>query len=382
MDEPISRTLSKMQVADGLELEQVTAPLGVLLIIFESRPDALHQIASLAIRSGNGLLLKGGKEAAKTNAILHKIIVDCFPEFGVAREAIVLVEGREAVSDILKLHDVVDLVIPRGSNDLVTYIQDNTKIPVLGHADGVCHMYIDPEADMDMACRLAVDSKVDYPAACNALETLLVHDSHLTQKSEGAAATNLSKIMNALKSAGVVLHGGARAAGELGLPKCPALRHEYGGLACTVELVSSLDEAIDYIHANGSSHTDCIITANEARAKEFLRRVDSACVFHNASTRFSDGFRMGLGAEVGISTSRIHARGPVGVEGLLTTRWLLRGEGQAVEKDKGVKYLHKNIPLGGALIRRFAEAVGAAVGIANTINLAFMFIAWRKGTRK
>lgn len=372
MDEPIARTISKMEVAEGLMLEQVTAPLGVLLIIFESRPDALPQIASLAIRSGNGLLLKGGKEATKTNAMLHKIIVDCFPQFGVAREAIVLVEGREAVSDILKLNDVVDLVIPRGSNDLVTYIQDNTKIPVLGHADGVCHMYIDPDADVDMACRLAVDSKVDYPAACNALETLLVHDSHL------GAGRAYEKIAAALTDAGVELFGGERAEKELKLPKCPALRHEYGRPACTVELVSGLDEAIDYIHANGSAHTDCIITADAHRAAEFLRRVDSACVFHNASTRFSDGFRMGLGAEVGISTSRIHARGPVGVEGLLTTRWLLRGKGQAVEKDTGVTYLHKKLPVGGVWVRRLAESVGAAVGIANAVNLALMLMAWRK----
>jgi delta-1-pyrroline-5-carboxylate synthetase len=174
------------------------------------------------------------------------------------------------------------------------------------------------------------------------------------------------------------LFRGVRAEKELSLPKCPALRHEYGRPACTVEIVSGLDQAIDYIHANGSSHTDCIITANQDTAAEFLRRVDSACVFHNASTRFADGFRFGLGAEVGISTSRIHARGPVGVEGLLTTRWLLRGKGQAVEKDTGVTYLHKNIPVGGAWIRRFGEALGAAVGIANTVNLAFMLMAWRK----
>ena len=188
MEEPLGRQLSKMKVADGLTLEQVTAPLGVLLIIFESRPDALPQIASLAIRSGNGLLLKGGKEAAKTNAILHKIIVDCMPAYGVARECIVLVEGREAVADILGLHDVVDLVIPRGSNSLVSYISNNTKIPVLGHADGVCHMYLDPNADIAMAAKLAVDSKTDYPAACNALETLLVHKSLIGKGKDGYEA--------------------------------------------------------------------------------------------------------------------------------------------------------------------------------------------------
>ena len=372
MEEPIARPLSKMEIAKDLILEQVTAPLGVLLIIFESRPDALPQIASLAIRSGNGLLLKGGKEAARTNAVLHRVIVDCFPSFGVARDAIVLVEGREGVADCLKLNDVVDLVIPRGSNDLVSYIQNNTKIPVLGHADGVCHMLVDEDADLDMACKLAVDSKTDYPAACNALETLLVHASHVKSGAwEG-------KIKPALKSAGVELFGGRRAERELGLAPCPALRHEYGSFACTVEVVASLDEAIDYIHANGSAHTDCIITKNDTTAKEFLRRVDSACVFHNASTRFSDGFRMGLGAEVGISTSRIHAREPVGVEGLLTTRWLLRGKGQYVEKDTAVKYTHRKIPLEGVWIQRVAGAIGAAVGVANAVNLAFMIMAWRK----
>jgi len=375
MEEPIAKQLSKMEVADGLILEQVTAPLGVILIIFESRPDALPQIASLALRSGNGLLLKGGKEASRTNAILHKTIVDCMPAFGVAREAIVLVEGREAVADILKLNDVVDLVIPRGSNALVTYIQDNTKIPVLGHADGVCHMYIDPEADIAMAMRLSVDSKTDYPAACNSMETLLVHECHLAGSSDGKFS-NYEKLAAALRDAGVELFGGKRAETELALPACPALRHEYGRPACTVEIVAGLDEAIDYIHANGSSHTDCIITANEKTAAEFLRRVDSACVFHNASTRFADGFRFGLGAEVGVSTSRIHARGPVGVEGLLTTRWLLRGKGQAVEKDTGIVYTHKKLPVGGAWIRRVGEAVGAAVGVANAVNLAFMLVAW------
>ena len=377
MEEPLVRPLSKMELADGLMLEQVTAPLGVLLIIFESRPDALPQIAALSIRSGNGLLLKGGKEAAKTNAILHRVIVECFPQFGVAKEAIVLVEGRAEIADILKLNDVVDLVIPRGSNDLVTYIQDNTKIPVLGHADGVCHVYVDPDADIDMACKLCVDSKCDYPAACNALETLLVHSSQL-----GAGGGVRARRRRARRRGRGEVWRRARAAKELSLPPCPALRHEYGTLALTVEIVDSMDEAIEYIHANGSSHTDCIITKDKARAEEFLRRVDSACVFHNASTRFSDGFRFGLGAEVGISTSRIHARGPVGVEGLLTTRWLLRGKGQYSDKDTAVTYTHKKIPIGGAWIKRAAEGITAAVGVVNAVNIGLMILAWKKGSGK
>jgi len=373
MPEPIARTLSKMEIAHDLLLEQVTAPLGVLLIIFESRPDALPQIASLAIRSGNGLMLKGGKEAQKTNQVLHQVIVDCFPKFGVGRDCIVLVEGREAVSDILKLSDVVDLVIPRGSNDLVSYIQNNTKIPVLGHADGVCHVLIDQDANLDMACRLSVDSKVDYPAACNALETLLVHSSHIT------SGAYKNKIKPALVNAGVELFGGKRAAKELNLPPCPALRHEYGRPALTVEIVDDLDSAIEYIHANGSAHTDCIITDNQATADTFLKQVDSACVFHNCSTRFSDGFRMGLGAEVGISTSRIHARGPVGVEGLLTTRWLLRGKGQYSDKDTAVQYTHKVLPMDEQWMYKAMGYLGLAVGVANAVHIGLSLYQWRKG---
>lgn len=319
-------------------LEQVAAPIGVLLIIFESRPDALPQIASLALRSGNGLLLKGGKEAARSNALLHKVIVDALAP-DVPPGLISLVEGREGVDQLLKLDDVIDLVIPRGGNSLVRYIQSNTKIPVLGHADGVCHVYVDAKADIEMAKSIAVDAKIDYPAACNAMETLLVHES----LKEGGG---LDALMQALRDAGVEIHGGQRASGELGLPPMPAARHEYGNLACTLELVPGLDAAIDYIHANGSSHTDCIVTADDAVAADFLRRVDSACVFHNASTRFADGFRFGLGAEVGISTSRIHARGPVGVEGLLTTRWLMRGGGHLVQKDTAVVYKHEHLPTG------------------------------------
>ena len=371
MPEPIARPLSKMEIADGLILEQVTAPLGVLLIIFESRPDALPQIASLAIRSGNGLLLKGGKEAQKTNAVLHSVITECFPRFGVARECIVLVEGREAVSDILKLSDVVDLVIPRGSNDLVSYIQNNTKIPVLGHADGVVHVYVDKDANVDMAAKCAIDSKIDYPAACNALETLLIHDDLVAN---GGAA----ELMTALRAAGVELFGGPRGTKELNLPAAPALRHEYGGMQCSVELVSSMDNAIDYIHANGSAHTDCVVTDDARVASEFLRRVDSACVFHNCSTRFSDGFRMGLGAEVGISTSRIHARGPVGVEGLLTTRWLLRGRGQYSDKDTAVKYTHRVLPTDEQWMYRAMGYVGLAVGIANAAHIGMQLYNMRK----
>ncbi|CEF99425.1 Aldehyde dehydrogenase, C-terminal [Ostreococcus tauri] len=364
MEEPVGRPLKSTELARGLTMTKVTAPLGVLLIIFESRPDALPQIASLALRTGNGLLLKGGKEAASSNAKLREVIVDEFEAFGVPKECVCLIEGREAVADLLALDDVIDLVIPRGSNQLVSYVQNNTKIPVLGHADGVCHVYVDKDADLDMAAKLAIDSKIDYPAACNALETLLIHDSLVAN---GGAA----ELMTALRASGVELFGGPRGTKELKLPPAPALRHEYGTLQCSVELVGSMDDAIDYIHANGSGHTDCIITSNQKTADEFINRVDSACVFHNASTRFSDGFRFGLGAEVGISTSRIHARGPVGVEGLLTTRCLVRGKGQFVNKDKGVTYTHKALPLpkgaGGPKPNMFQQLAATVALAANTV---------------
>ncbi|KAI7837257.1 hypothetical protein COHA_008871 [Chlorella ohadii] len=338
-EEPVGRLLSRLEVAEGLVLDKVTSPIGVLLIIFEARPDALPQIASLAIRSGNGLLLKGGKEATRSNALLHKLIVDAVAEVapGVGRDLIGLVTSRDEIDELLRLHDVIDLVIPRGSNQLVSYIQQHTKIPVLGHADGICHIYVDAAADMDKARRICVDAKVDYPAACNAVEKILVHES--------LAGDKLDSLVKALQEAGVTLHGGERAAATLGLPAAPSARHEYSSLDCTLELVSGLDQAIDHIHTHGSGHTESIITEDQAAADDFLRRVDSACVFHNASTRFSDGYRFGLGAEVGISTARIHARGPVGVEGLLTTRYLMRGTGQTVEKDKGVAYTHRQMPL-------------------------------------
>mmetsp|Transcript_2268 Transcript_2268/g.4552 ORF Transcript_2268/g.4552 Transcript_2268/m.4552 type:complete len:428 (-) Transcript_2268:46-1329(-) len=337
MEEPIGRCLRHTQVAEGLVLKQVTSPLGVLLIIFESRPDALPQIASLAIRSGNGLLLKGGKEATRSNIILHRVITEALKPT-VDPSLIGLVTTREGIDDLLKLHHVIDLVIPRGSNQLVNYIQSNTKIPVMGHADGVCHVYVDDKCDMEKAVKIAVDSKVDYPAACNAMETLLVHES---LQADG----RLTTILSALKEAGVELFGGARAAAALGLPPCASPKIEYGTLACTVELVAGLDAAIDHVHAHGSSHTECIVTEDDQAAQQWLQRVDSACIFHNASTRFADGFRFGLGAEVGISTGRIHARGPVGVDGLLTTRWLMQGNGHIVEKDAKLTYVHKSLPL-------------------------------------
>ncbi|KAF5471624.1 hypothetical protein F2P56_008402 [Juglans regia] len=333
MEEPIARVLSRTELADGLILEKTTSPLGVLLVVFESRPDALVQIASLAIRSGNGLLLKGGKEAKRSNAALHKVITSAIPG-SVGSKLIGLVTSREEIPDLLKLDDVIDLVIPRGSNKLVSKIKSLTKIPVLGHADGVCHIYVDKSANIDMAKHILHDAKLDYPAACNAMETLLVHKDFL---SEGG----LNELLLELRSEAVTLYGGPRASNLLKIAEASSLHHEYSSMACTIEIVDDVFAAIDHINQHGSAHTDCIITEDIEVAEAFLRQVDSAAVFHNASTRFCDGARFGLGAEVGISTSRIHARGPVGVEGLLTTRWILRGCGQVVDGDKGVSYTHK-----------------------------------------
>ncbi|KAL0844606.1 hypothetical protein Bca101_017852 [Brassica carinata] len=337
MEDPIGRVLKKTEVADGLVLEKTSSPLGVLLIVFESRPDALVQIASLAIRSGNGLLLKGGKEARRSNAILHKVITDAIPET-VGGKLIGLVTSREEIPDLLELDDVIDLVIPRGSNKLVSQIKSTTKIPVLGHADGICHVYVDKACNLDMAKRIVSDSKLDYPAACNAMETLLVHKD-LEQNAV------LNELIFVLQNNGVTLYGGPRASTILNIPEAPSFNHEYCSKSCTVEVVEDVYAAIDHIHRHGSAHTDCIVTEDAEVAELFLRQVDSAAVFHNASTRFSDGFRFGLGAEVGISTGRIHARGPVGVEGLLTTRWILRGNGQVVDGDNGIVYTHQDIPI-------------------------------------
>ncbi|KAG2618853.1 delta-1-pyrroline-5-carboxylate synthase 1 [Panicum virgatum] len=337
MEDPINQILKRTEIAENLVLEKTSCPLGVLLIVFESRPDALVQIASLAIRSGNGLLLKGGKEAMRSNTILHKVITDALPD-SVGKRLIGLVTSRDEIADLLKLDDVIDLVIPRGSNKLVSQIKASTKIPVLGHADGVCHVYIDKSADMDIAKRIVMDAKIDYPAACNAMETLLVHKDLI--KSPG-----LDDILISLKTEGVSIYGGPVAHEVLSIPKADSFHHEYSSMACTVEFVDDVQSAIDHIHRYGSAHTDCIVTTDSKVAETFLRQVDSAAVFHNASTRFSDGARFGLGAEVGISTGRIHARGPVGVEGLLTTRWIMRGSGQVVNGDKDVAYTHQNLPL-------------------------------------
>lgn len=307
MPDPVGKVLMETELDDGLTLKRVQTPIGVIAAIFESRPEVVAQIAALAIRSGNAVLLKGGREAAHSNAAIGRIINDVLEKHGVGG-AVQLVSTREEVSELLEMDDIISLVIPRGSNEMVQSIQNSTKIPVLGHADGICHVYIDESADPEMAIRIAVDSKAQYPAVCNAAETLLVHKNFPAR----------DKLFEALRKAGVEL----RMEADFG--------HEFLDFIMAVHIVDGIDQAIDHIHRYGSAHTDAIVAENEKTAQRFLNEVDSAGVYWNVSTRFADGFRYGFGTEVGVSTNKTHARGPVGVDGLLIYKYHLIGNGHIV----------------------------------------------------
>jgi glutamate-5-semialdehyde dehydrogenase len=333
LDDPSGRVLLRTLLDDGLTLEKVSVPLGLLAIIFEARPDAITQISALAIKSGNAVVLKGGREVERTMRAVLAAIHEGLRMAGFAEVAAVSgVYGRAPVEALLKLDGVVDLVIPRGSNALVQHIQRNTNIPVLGHADGVCHVYIDAAADIEMAIAIAVDSKTQYPAVCNAAETVLVHES--------IAAQLLPALAAALEAKGVKLRGDARTRQVLPEhmidPVADDEWHtEYSDLIVALRVVDGLDSAMDHIERFGSHHTDAIVTQDDSAAKRFLDEVDSANVLHNCSTRFSDGFRYGFGSEVGISTSKLHARGPVGLDGLVTYKYRLTGGGHVVQDYAG-----------------------------------------------
>jgi glutamate-5-semialdehyde dehydrogenase len=324
LDDPIGKNITATELDAGLELYKVSCPLGVVGIVFESRPDALVQISTLCLKSANAVLLKGGSEASKTNRILADIISEASIKAGLPEGWIQLLETRQDVAQMLAMDKYIDLIIPRGSNEFVRYIMDNTNIPVLGHADGICHVYIDNEADLDMAVNITVDSKCQYVAVCNAAETLLV-DSKIAEKF-------LPKVKTALEENNTELRGCEKTTSIINIK--PATEEdwstEYLDYILSIKIVDGLDEAIDHINKYGSGHTDTIVTTNKEKAEKFMDKVDSANVLWNCSTRFSDGFRYGLGAEVGISTNKIHARGPVGLEGLTIYKWKLIGSGQIV----------------------------------------------------
>jgi len=341
LPDPVGVTLSARELDEGLELYQITCPIGVIGVIFESRPDALVQISTLCLKSGNGVLLKGGSEAAHTNRTMADIIVAASETAGIPVGWLQLLETREDVKEMLKMDESIDLLVPRGSNEFVKFIMDNSNIPVLGHADGICHVYVDKEADLAMASNIVVDAKCQYVAVCNTAETLLVH--------EAVADKFLPMVQKALSQYEVELRGCPKTGAIIKVK--PATeedwRTEYLDTILSVKIVTSTDEAIEHINTYGSGHTDAIVTANQSTANHFMSLLDSGNVFWNCSTRFSDGYRYGLGAEVGISTSKIHSRGPVGLEGLVIYKWQLRGSGQIVRDyaDGTRKFTHRPLKM-------------------------------------
>lgn len=336
LPDPIGKVTLHRELDEGLTLTRVTCPIGVIGVIFEARPDALVQISSLCLKSGNCAILKGGKETTYTNRILFTLIHEAAMKAGLPEKCLLQAEQHNEIDELLECHGSVDLLIPRGSNAFVQYIMNHTSIPVLGHADGVCHMYVDRDYDIEKAIPLIMDGKTQYTAACNAVETVLVHRS--------IADSFLPKLADALHQAGVTIRGTEEVNRIIPvdvIPEGESWHREYLDLILAIKLVDGVDEAISHINTYGSHHTDCIITENEKTARRFMTLVDSAGVYRNASTRFADGFRYGFGAEVGISTSKIHARGPVGLEGLVSYKYKLLGHGQIVgDYASGKKQFH------------------------------------------
>jgi glutamate-5-semialdehyde dehydrogenase len=343
LPDPVGRVLDRVELDTGLELEKVSCPLGLLAVIFEARPDAITQITSLAIKSANSVILKPGREVERTARVIVENIRKALRSQSIPEASVTNIQQRAEVRELLKLDDLIDLVIPRGGYDLVRYVQSNTRIPVLGHAEGVCHIYVDAAADFDMALDIIDDAKTDYPAVCNAVETVLVD--------RAIAARFLPLLAARMKEKGVRLRGSAEVVNAIpDFAVEPIAENEwnteYGDLILALNVVRGVNEAIDHIQRFGSAHTDAIVTNDPNAARTFLQRVDSAGVFHNASTRFADGYRYGFGAEVGISTSRLHARGPVGLEGLTTYKYVLHGHGQVVRDYRGPNarpFLHRRL---------------------------------------
>ena len=330
LPDPAGAVQIHRELDDGLILKRIACPLGVLGIIFESRPDAVMQISTLAVKSGNGVILKGGKEAVRSCLALVKAIRQGLTHAGVDANAVQLLTTREETRALLELDGYVDLIIPRGSNAFVRFVQENTRIPVLGHADGICHLYVDAAADLAKTAKIAVDAKAGYPSACNAIETLLVH--------KDIAVQALPVLAEALQQAGVKLLGDdatRQVLTEIQAATESDWSTEYSDLILAIRVVDSVDAAIDHINTYGSRHTDAIATENQATADQFMTQVDAAGVYHNCSTRFADGFRYGFGAEVGISTQKMPPRGPVGLEGLVTYKYQVVGDGHIVATYSG-----------------------------------------------
>jgi len=331
LPDPAGVKRSAMELDEGLILYQVTCPIGVIGAIFESRPDAVPQISSLCLKSGNAVILKGGREAQNSNKAIVGFLTDAINKVpGVPDAAVQMIETRTEVQDMLKEEKSINLIVPRGSNDFVKYIQDNTKIPVLGHSEGICHNYIDEDADLNKALKIAFDSKLQYPAACNAMENLLIH--------QGLAPEVIPQLVKIFEEQGVSLLGcenTRQISTEVSLASDNEWDEEYNDLKLSIKIVESLDEAISFINFHGSGHTDTIVTENSQSAEKFMNEVNSASVMWNASTRFADGFRYGLGAEIGISTNKTHARGPVGLEGLVIYKYRVYGNGQIVGDYEG-----------------------------------------------
>lgn len=342
LQDPVNQKLWAMELDEGLELYKISCPIGVIGVIFEARPDVVPQIASLAIKSANAVILKGGKEAQHSNEVFCKVINEALDEIkDFPKNAINLIKTREEVNQMLDFEDYIDLIIPRGGNALVKFIKSNTRIPVLGHADGICHIYIDESADLKKAIDITVDAKIQYPSACNAVETVLINEKALSKI--------LKPLVDALQKNDVAIKADEKIREIIPTLQVASEKDwstEYGDKIVSLKTVKDTQEAINHINTYGSGHTECIISENDKNVEMFMNLVDSAGVFKNASTRFSDGFRYGLGAEVGISTNKTHARGPVGLEGLVIYKYKLFGNGQFVGQYSGKearKFMHKRI---------------------------------------